>query len=342
MILVNGSEGIGTGFSTNIPPYNPTDLIANIKDYLNGKSVEKLNELTPWYFGFVGKIEKENPTTYISHGVFEQIDEYTIKITELPIGVWIQNYIDFLSGLIDKDDMISDYENNCTTIKINFKLTFKNSELQKLIKSDSIEKKLKLTSTIKISNMHTYKNDEIHKYSNPNQMLKDYIDTRLQIYTKRKEYWIKVLENELKLLKYRRKFIKQVISNELVISKKQKSVLTQELEELEYPELSTNINTKPSYDYLVGMQMWSLTQEKIDELESAYNEKKNDLELYKNTTIQNLWIKELDEFEKMYTTHFENWQKDYYNVVEKKKIIKKNKSPISVETNEKKYTKSNK
>lgn len=43
MILVNGAEGIGTGWSTNIPSYNPKDLVANIKRLMNG---EELQEMT--------------------------------------------------------------------------------------------------------------------------------------------------------------------------------------------------------------------------------------------------------------------------------------------------------
>jgi len=315
MILVNGSEGIGTGYSTNIPPFNPIDIIANIKDYIRGTQVDKLKELKPWYSGFEGLIEKnidkKNQVKYISHGKYEQIDEYTLRITELPIGTWTQTYIDFLSKLIEDGNMLSDYENNCGNHKIDFKLYFRNGELQKLLKTKSIEEKLKLTSSIQVSNMHVYKNNEIVKYSNPNNMIKDYADIRLQVYQKRKNYWIKVLENELDLLKYRRKFIKEVISSKLIIYKKQKQILIDELKEREYPELSTNINSKPSYDYLVGMPMWTLTQEKIDELESNYNEKKQELDIYKNKTIQSLWLEELDVLENLY----DKWHNDKINVL---------------------------
>ena len=307
MLLVNGSEGIGTGYSTNIPPYNPSDLIANIRGYLKGVHVDKLNELTPWFSGFTGRIEKfvdkkkKNQVKYISYGIYEQIDEYTLKITELPVGVWTQNYIDFLAKMYeDPNGILMDFENNCGVHRIDFKLTFKNGELQRLIKSGTIEEKLKLTSSIQVSNMHVYKNNEITKYSNPNYMLKDYADIRLDIYNKRKIHWIKVLENELMLLKYRTKFIKQVVEKELVIFKKQKPVLIEELTSLGYPELSLNINSKASYDYLVGMQMWTLTLEKIQELESDYNSKFNELELYKNKSIQELWLDELDIFENLY------------------------------------------
>jgi len=336
MILVNGSEGIGTGYSTNIPPFNPLDIMVNIRAYIKGTDVSKLNELTPWYSGFTGRIEKnidkKNQMKYISYGRYEQLDEYTLRITELPVGTWTQSYIDFLSKLIEDGNFITDYENNCGNHKIDFKLTFRNGELQKLIKANNIEEKLKLTSSIQISNMHVYKNNEIVKYSSPNAMIKDYADIRLSIYQKRKEHWIKVLENELQLLKYRRRFIKEVISNKLIISKKQKTVLIEELANNEYPELSTNINSKPSYDYLVGMPLWNLTQEKIDELEFNYNEKKQELDTYKNTTIQSLWLGELDILQEAYI----KWEEDKINTLCETTTNKKKKLTSSKKTDEKK------
>ena len=52
MILVNGSEGIGTGFSCYVPPFNPKDIRDNITNVLSGKSIQKMK---PWFRGFKGK-----------------------------------------------------------------------------------------------------------------------------------------------------------------------------------------------------------------------------------------------------------------------------------------------
>ena len=339
MILVNGVEGIGTGYSTNIPPYNPLDLISNIRAYLKGVTLDKLNELTPWYSSFTGYIEKsidkKNQIKYISHGKYEQIDENTLKITELPVGTWSQSYKEFLSKLLEDDNMLLNFDPNFSDHKIDFELKFKNGELQKLIKLNLIEEKLKLVSPIQISNMHVYKNGEIVKYTNPNNIIKDYVEIRLEFYSKRKEHWIKVLENELILLKYRRKFIKDVISNKLIISKKPKQELINELKEKEYPELSTNVNSKVSYDYIVGMPMWTLTQEKIDEIESNYNEKKNELENYKNISVQDLWLSELEILEKSYITWYNEKIAELTN-----NICKKDKKSTKKATNVQKKNKS--
>ena len=36
MVLVNGSDGIGTGYSTTVPNYNPREIVANLKRMMEG------------------------------------------------------------------------------------------------------------------------------------------------------------------------------------------------------------------------------------------------------------------------------------------------------------------
>lgn len=99
-VLVNGSEGIGTGWSTFIPNYNPRDIVANIRRLLNGESMVAMD---PWYRNFKGTIEKtaskEGGSTYTITGVYEEIDETIIRVTELPIRRWSEDYKQFLEAL---------------------------------------------------------------------------------------------------------------------------------------------------------------------------------------------------------------------------------------------------
>lgn len=55
-LLVNGSEGIGTGWSTNVPNYNPREIIANIRNRIAGLSYKDLH---PWYRGFGGIVREK-------------------------------------------------------------------------------------------------------------------------------------------------------------------------------------------------------------------------------------------------------------------------------------------
>lgn len=59
LALINGAEGIGTGWSTHIPNYNPKDVAANVKRLLRS---EELEEMKPWFRGFQGTIEKVRRT----------------------------------------------------------------------------------------------------------------------------------------------------------------------------------------------------------------------------------------------------------------------------------------
>ena len=58
MVLVNGAEGIGTGWSTKIPNYNPREIIQNLEHLLDGKDVSDLPNMVPWFKGFRGTIEE--------------------------------------------------------------------------------------------------------------------------------------------------------------------------------------------------------------------------------------------------------------------------------------------
>lgn len=109
MVLVNGSEGIGTGWSSYIPNYNPRDIVANMRRLLNGESMDPMD---PWYKGFRGTIEKtatkESGVSYTIAGLVEEINETTLRITELPIRRWTQDYKEFLESIMTGNDKIKE------------------------------------------------------------------------------------------------------------------------------------------------------------------------------------------------------------------------------------------
>jgi DNA topoisomerase-2 len=299
MVLVNGSEGIGTGYSTFIPCYNPLDIINNIKLKLQNKKDD--SELVPWYRGFKGQINKVNEDTWSIVGKYEIINENKLIITELPVGTWTESYREFLESLVDDGTIVSNYDDNSGIANINITIHFVNNALQQLLKTNTLEKKLKLVSTIRTSNMHLYKDNVIVKYKNANAILDDFIKIRLHAYKVRKEYIIKVLEREMAVINYRKKFIEQILNKEIVIERKKKVEIIARLVELKYPELSTGESApKGSYDYLTTLPLWCLTQEKIDDMNKEYNEKKHELDTYTSTSIEELWSTEIVKIEDIY------------------------------------------
>ena len=319
-VLMNGGLGIGTGFSTTIPNFNPVDIAKNHLRMLDGK--EPL-PLTPWYRGFKGAIfrEKEGDNTkYQTTGVYEVLDESRVRITELPIGEWTETYIEKMKGyLIDEKKkadasnkkFLSSIDNEGGNNIVNIVLTFHGRFLQTIIKNGEIDKYLKLSSSLSLKNMHLYNSSgQIHRYESIEEMFKEFYEFRLAMYSKRKDHMTKDLKNKMNILKYKVQFIKDYINDKIILKGVQGSHVIEKLSKLGYPKLSYDGQEKDddnkSYTYLTSMQIWSLTKEKIDELEKDFQKAEDEYNLYLNTPVETLWRNEILEFMDKY----DKWIKD--------------------------------
>ena len=167
-VLINGMSGIGTGFSTNIPPFNPKQIIHYLQNKL--QNIQKEQEIfIPFYEHFIGTITSilNEPHKFLIKGIYSIIDDRTIHITELPIGTWTMPYKTFIESLLDPvvdkngskiQPLITNVVSNSTDKIIDIRITFPPGEIQKLESINGIdgtgingiEKLLKLTTTISV------------------------------------------------------------------------------------------------------------------------------------------------------------------------------------------------
>lgn len=350
MILVNGSEGIGTGFSTKIPCYNPLDIVDNIKRLMNDKDTK---HMIPWYQNYQGTIAHNGKSGYEVKGVYHVEDENTLVISELPIGEWTSNYKEFLDGLIINEEktkngkkkttgFIEKFTDDNTDKVVKFTLHFPENKLGKYIKADTLEKKLKLNKKINITNMHLFNaNGTIKKYSNGQEIIKDFYDKRLECYELRKAYIMRRLQNELLHLKYKVKFIEFKFSGKIIIDNKTRQSIIDKLVELEFPELSKDVDDikGKSYSYITTMSLFALTKEKIDELNEEYDSKKAELESLESKTIKEIWEKELDEFLHEYKRWYKSKHDEYLEEISNTHKISTKKSKKSKGSKKKKPSK---
>lgn len=289
LALVNGCQGIGTGWSTDIPNFSPIDIINNIKLYLKGKDFCDMN---PHYRGFEGTIQKDSKNSYTTRG------KYTIKgnkliITELPIGMWSDKYKDFLESICidskkkNKKQIIRYYNSYCTDVKVHFELFMDEDYLADLTK-EKLEKTFKLVSTINTSNMVLYNSQNvITKFKDVKDILKDYCDVRLELYVKRKEHIIQEFQKELDALNIKIRFINEFIENKIKIIRVKKVDIETQLVDRNYPKFEGN------YDYLLKMPIYNLSEEKIEEFENKLAKIKSELDSIDSKTIQQLWNEDL-------------------------------------------------
>ena len=317
MVLVNGTKGIGTGFSTEILCYHPKDIIAYLKEkLLNNSSIFK--EFIPYYQGFTGTIEKiekdkDKESLYkkfLIKGKYQKLANDKIRVTELPIGYWTDDFKEYLEKCIepglDKEgkkliSTIKDYDDLSKDTTVDFIIYFPKGKLEELeqIKGDygcnGVEKLLKLYSTCSTSNMHLFdEKDKLKKYGTVEQIIDDYYTVRLELYQKRKDYEILELEKELLVLNSKRKFIQENLEGTIDLRKKKKEEINQILESKGYPVLEEDRD----YKYLVKMAMDTVSEENVEKMKKDCVFKQKELEEIVNTTIYNRWLNELQLLEK--------------------------------------------
>ena len=195
LCLINGADGIGTGWSTSIPMFNPRDIVANLKEMMMGNEPSRMQ---PWYKGFQGKIEpcEGKEQSYLCSGVYKVLSVNELEITELPIGKWTRDYKNFLEELAQKDE-IEDIREHHQENRVHFVITVPGlAEL--MAKGDSaILKKFKLQTSISCTNCVLFNSrQQIHRYGTEIDILKEFFGLREALYHRRKEYMLARLLKE--------------------------------------------------------------------------------------------------------------------------------------------------
>lgn len=231
MLLVNGADGIGTGWSTNIPSFNPTDIVKNIRRLMNG---EDLEEMKPWYRGWEGDIVPMDGDKFKVKGKIEQIDDNHLEISEIPVKTWTNNVKEFLLAALESEkSWIKDMEEQ-HGFRIKFIIKLTAEEMKKSYEIGLLER-FKLVSSISLGNMVAFDpQGKIKKYTSPLEIIKDFYYVRLEYYQRRKDYLIEGLQNELIKLSEQARFIKLIIDRELSVSNRKRAELVEVLKKLNF------------------------------------------------------------------------------------------------------------
>uniref|UniRef100_A0A6C0ETI3 DNA topoisomerase (ATP-hydrolyzing) n=1 Tax=viral metagenome TaxID=1070528 RepID=A0A6C0ETI3_9ZZZZ len=308
--LINGISGIGTGFSSSIPAYNPKDVVQYLKSKLN-KTEYVGGEFIPYYEGFRGTIRKIADNKYLVKGLYEKIGEDKIRITELPVGTWTMPYITFLEGLLDGGvdkagkkipPSIKDFTSLCTEVSIDITVVFPKGRLAELEQSvdattgiNDLEKMMKLTTSLSTTNMHMFNHEfKLHKYANVGEIIDDFYGVRLDIYGKRKAALIKDMQKKLMKLSNRARYILETLEGVVDLRRKNAQQVSELMDARKFDKLEGD------YKYLIKMPMDSVTQENVQSILKEKEETEKELNILTATTLEKMWLSELDEFEREY------------------------------------------
>ncbi|KAK6828646.1 DNA topoisomerase II [Apiospora arundinis] len=330
MVLVNGADGIGTGWSTSIPNYNPEDIIRNIRrrmGRLDGPDEKPFEPMKPWFRGWKGVVgESQDANRFVFNGLAEA-NEKTREVTirELPIRMWTDDFKAKLEEVIKGEktpSFIKDYKEFNDHNNVHFEIQMDEKHFDAAVREGLLEK-FKLTKQIATSNLVAFDSrGMIRKYEKVEEILEEFYVFRLKMYKERKAHWLGVYHADYRKLKNQHRFVKEIMDGDLVVNRKKKQAVVEELRDAKYepfPKTSNNKKTKADedevdnegeddaeagsdddardFDYLLSMPIWSFTQERLDRLKEAIAKKKGEHDDLEALSERDLWCRDLDEFE---------------------------------------------
>jgi DNA topoisomerase-2 len=317
MLLVNGCIGIGTGFSTSIPPYNPSDLIRVLKDRLEGRLPSLTHvKLAPWWHGFKGDISPigTDGTAWATRGMYILDDsKCTVTITELPVGVWTKDYKAYLDELASatsstscpaafSDDgklALTGFDDLYTDDDVKFVL-YMDKDFYEDIKAypEDFEKRFRLVSTWKTTNMVAFNTEmKITKYANVGEILESYFNPRLAAYVERREKEMERLEKEAIEADAKARFIEGVLKGTLELRGATDEALVAALKSHKLPALSGSDASLDGWEYLLRLRMDRVKAKAVEEAKAAVMVARTSVEELRGKTAGTLWMKDLQELE---------------------------------------------
>jgi DNA topoisomerase-2 len=270
---------------------------------INGK------EFTPYYEGFKGTVSKVAENKYLIKGVYSKTAEDQIRITELPVGTWTMPYITFLETLMDGGvdkkgkkilPSIREFTSNSTEKVVDIRVVFPKGKLAELEAEDEdglngVHKLLKLTTTVSTTNMHLFDKDcKLKKYDTVSQIIDDYFEVRLNTYVVRKAYLVKEMNKVLCKLTNKARFISCILDDAIDLRRKDEETIHAMLESFRFDKLDD------SFDYLIKLPMNTVSKENVERLLKEKGDVEVELAELERTTVQQIWLKELEKFEKEY------------------------------------------
>ena len=286
LILVNGSEGVSSGFAQKILPRNPKSIIKYLTNKIQGKRNNK-DLLKPFFNDFKGTVEQgETSFQWLIKGKIERTNKNQITISEIPVGYDLKTYIKVLKTLEDSK-VILDWD-DLSDKEFKFIVKMNPKDLDKL-SEDEILDRLKLVKKVTENLTCLNANNQIQEFQSAEEILDYYFKVKMEYLGKRKDYLVQELKTDLDILNAKITFIKAILDKSLVIEKQPKDKIVKNLEKI------ITVKVQDSYDYLLNMPLYSLTLEKIKALTETLKNSKLKLKETQEKTLENFWLEDLEE-----------------------------------------------
>ena len=279
--LVNGIDGIGSGYRSVVPPHNPEDIIATVRARVRGGA--PVARLYPWYRGWTGEVVRIDGG-WEMHGVFERRG-HKIRITDLPprlrIDAWKKKVLENFPDVRIVDSSTSD----ATDLEVDG-LQAEDDE--------QVVKKLGLISKTQDYDIVFLDADgKPHRYGSTEAVIDAWWPWRRDGYQSRHAHLVQALEEKARLASRRAQFVRDVIAGRVEVVGKPRGAVVARLAELGYvPDAEGG-----GYASLLKLPIHTLTAEEALAQDAAEREARDELAELRGRTWQDLWMDDLDALE---------------------------------------------
>jgi DNA gyrase/topoisomerase IV subunit A len=286
LVLVNGTKGIATGFATNILPRDPDALSGACREFLMyGNITKKLPVKFPEFTGTVVYNADEN--RYYCNGVFERKSKTVILITEVPYGFDRESYVKVLDDLEESDEIVG-YDDLCDKTGFRFEVKLKqntsaNWSDEKIVKNFKLSKPMSENLTV------IDQNGKLREYTDERELIRDFCKFRLEILQKRIDLRKKEISELKRWLYVKMQFIQAVLDNKIEFKNKTKDDVGKQI------TTHTDVISEDDINRLLRINILSLTDEMVKQLEQEIAEAEKEHKYWTRTTPDQQFIKDLEE-----------------------------------------------
>lgn len=296
-IFTTSGSGIAVGFACNILNRGVVDIIDTTIEYIKKKKIT--SDLVPVISGYKGTFTKDtNPDSkgmkWIIRGIYDiskgKNNTVIVNVKEFAHDVTYEKFESNLNDL-KLEGTIKDWSSSKVGTDLEYHIEFPASKF--IDDNTKLEKKLLLSSSETENITVIDENKKIRTYDKVNDLIKDFIDFRMNKYNDRKAYLINKLKDEIKLNTNRYKFVKMQ-SEKNIITKKSEDECNDILEKNKFDRIDG------SYSYLLTMPITSITSTKIDHYKSLVEAKEAELKEVEGMDIKKMYLSDLTELKAAY------------------------------------------
>jgi DNA topoisomerase-2 len=323
-VLVNGTFGIGTGWSTAVPMFSVEQLIDMCEQV--ARSLQRGEEDTvttllstlcdpavcaPWYDGFKGTIRYDaDRGGFTTTGVVTLVpDASALHVTELPVGTWTHTYVEDVEKhmMVQRgkspstkkkgslaNELVLSIDKQWTDSVVNMTLYCVPDKWADVVEAAPGElcKHLNLVTDVRLNNMHLHnRSGALTKYDTVAAIVSDFVTVRVELYGKRKAHMLATLEKERRLLHAKLSFVKALLDARLAV---------QHLDEAQLQAHGFDM-VDGSYDHLLNMPFKALTAERAAKLTREWEETDARVQALSVKTVFDLWLDDLAALRDAYT-----------------------------------------